>query len=285
MFDYLGLYYCALPNAKPVALGILFLWASVLFMTIGIAASDFFTINLSTIATILDIPQSVAGVTLLALGNGSPDVFSTFAAMKIDSASLAIGELIGAASFITAIVAGSIAVISPFRVSRKSFVRDVIFFIGAVILGMAFIIDGNITLAESIIMIVYYVIYVIVVFAMHWYSSRMRRKRRLERNIRTHHTGPEEEDEPYRDEPDEDDAVGSRERERLLQHDFSALERANTMGPEDEDDEDSAKRAEFNFMSHEMGIARPRMERQATAGAIRPSLVGALEVSDYYPAQ
>lgn len=35
------------------------------------------------------------GVTFLAFGNGSPDVFSTFSAMGAGSASLAIGELVG----------------------------------------------------------------------------------------------------------------------------------------------------------------------------------------------
>jgi sodium/potassium/calcium exchanger 6 len=44
-------------------------------------------------------------VTFLAFSNGSPDVFSTFAALKNDSGSLAIGELIGAASFIVSVVA------------------------------------------------------------------------------------------------------------------------------------------------------------------------------------
>ena len=37
--------------------------------------------------------------TFLAFGNGSPDVFSTFAAMGSNSGSMAVGELIGAAGF------------------------------------------------------------------------------------------------------------------------------------------------------------------------------------------
>lgn len=46
------------------------------------------------------------GVTFLALGNGSPDLFSTFSAMHSNLGSLALGELIGAASFIVSVVAG-----------------------------------------------------------------------------------------------------------------------------------------------------------------------------------
>ncbi|CAH1762179.1 9271_t:CDS:10, partial [Entrophospora sp. SA101] len=86
-----------------------------LFGFIGVAASDFFCPNLNTIASKLNLSESMAGVTFLAFGNGSPDVFSTFSAMTHGSGSLAIGELIGAASFITSVVAGSMAVISPFQ--------------------------------------------------------------------------------------------------------------------------------------------------------------------------
>ena len=70
-----------------------------LFSFIGITASDFFCPNLSTIASYLGLNESTAGVTFLAFGNGSPDVFSTFAALRGGTFSLAVGELIGAASF------------------------------------------------------------------------------------------------------------------------------------------------------------------------------------------
>src|SRR5213078_1015521 len=102
LLSYLTLYYCRLPQAQPVAFIIIALWLALLFSTIGIAASDFFSINLSTIASILGMSESLAGVTFLAFGNGSPDVFSTFAAISTNSGSLAVGELFGAAGFITA---------------------------------------------------------------------------------------------------------------------------------------------------------------------------------------
>ena len=84
---------------KPfIAFGYLLL-LSFLFSFIGIVASDFFCPNLSTIATNLGLSETTAGVTFLAFGNGSPDVFSTFSAMNQGTFSLAIGELIGAATF------------------------------------------------------------------------------------------------------------------------------------------------------------------------------------------
>ncbi|CAG8488588.1 9139_t:CDS:10 [Paraglomus occultum] len=83
-----------------------------------VAASDFFCPNLNTIASSLNLSESMAGVTFLAFGNGSPDVFSTFSAMSNNSGSLAVGELIGAAAFISSVVAGVI-VIGSWRVSQN----------------------------------------------------------------------------------------------------------------------------------------------------------------------
>ena len=62
----------------------------------------------------------MAGVTFLAFGNGSPDVFSRFAAMKSHSGSLAIGELVGAAGFITTVVAGSMALVSHLKLQGRA---------------------------------------------------------------------------------------------------------------------------------------------------------------------
>lgn len=120
LLEYLTIYYCRLGHVQPLAFVILVLWLGLLFTTIGIAASDFFSVNLSTISTFLGLSESLAGVTFLAFGNGSPDVFSTFAAMSSNSGSMAVGELIGAAGFITTVVAGSMALVREFRVARKT---------------------------------------------------------------------------------------------------------------------------------------------------------------------
>jgi sodium/potassium/calcium exchanger 6 len=61
--------------------------------------------SLATFTPGIVLPARQAGVTFLAFSNGSPDVFSTFAALSHGSGSLAIGELIGAASFIVSVVA------------------------------------------------------------------------------------------------------------------------------------------------------------------------------------
>jgi sodium/potassium/calcium exchanger 6 len=276
LFDYLELYYCRLGNARIFAFIIIAAWLAMLFATIGIAASDFFCVNLSTIASVLGMSENMAGVTFLAFGNGSPDVFSTFAAMKIDSGSLAVGELIGAACFITAVVAGSMAIVRPFRVGRKSFVRDVSFFLIAVVFGLFFLADGKIRMWECIVMIAFYLYYVVFVIGWHWIAGWKKHKRRKERHTREHYTAPEEEELLRHDEDDEDAGVGGGGGPQdylSAGHDFRALEDAAV----DREDEDEQEQREYAELSSNMRISRPGIDRRLTSATIRPSLVGALE--------
>ncbi len=287
LFSYLQLYYCKLHKVQPFAFVLLTVWLGLLFSTIGIAASDFFCINLSTIASILGMSESMAGVTFLAFGNGSPDVFSTFAAMKTNSGSLAVGELIGAAGFITAVVAGSMALVRPFKVARKSFVRDVGFFIVAAGFSMVFLADGHLHLWECAVMVAFYVFYVATVVFWHWYLRRRSRRRLLEDAARGNFHTPgadEAEDEPYRDEDDEDAAArGSRAPTRTVSaDDFANLERGGSpmLRPMDEevDADDQTRDHYLAEISSNMRVSRRKPgERRNTINPIRPSLVGALE--------
>jgi len=283
VFSYLSLYYCRLPHAKPVAFTILVLWLALLFSTIGIAASDFFCVNLSTIASSLGMSESMAGVTFLALGNGSPDVFSTFAAFNTNSASLAIGELIGAACFISAVVAGSMALVRPFKVARRSFVRDVGFFIVAASFSMVFLWDGKLSLWESATMVGFYIFYVCFVMVWHWWLGRRKARRVRAATMRSHFIVPGgEEEELPQEYHDDDDAPPNERRPSLMRgisaDDFSALERAGGDEPLEADDNEEMRERWLGELNDNMRLSRPPLgARRNTHTPIRPSLVGALE--------
>lgn len=295
LLSYLSLYYCDLAHAQAFAFALLTAWLGLLFTTIGIAASDFFSVNLSTIANILGLSESLAGVTFLAFGNGSPDVFSTFAAMGSNSGSMAVGELIGAAGFITAVVAGSMALVREFKVTKRTFVRDVCFFIFAVTFSMVFLADGKLHLWECCVMVSFYLFYVVMVVTWHWFSTRRKRRRQREVAARAHYFGPtgepSDELEPYRDDDGDDDGddtapVGARASRAASDAmlDISVLERAappmavgDVGAPEDEDDIDRDMQVAAE-VTNSMRVNRPRGSRSnTTLGQIRPSFVGALE--------
>ncbi|KAG8213426.1 Sodium/calcium exchanger protein-domain-containing protein [Butyriboletus roseoflavus] len=181
---YLHLYFCADPSVRPLIFTALLLWLLFLFSTLGISASDFFTPNLAAIAQFLGLNEDVAGVTLLAFGNASPDVFATFSAMRANSGSLAIGELLGAASFIVSCVAGSMCVIRPFKVDRIPFLRDVGFFTIAICMLLLILWDGTITALESTLLVVWYGFYAFTVIVGGWWMSRREKKCRREATMR-----------------------------------------------------------------------------------------------------
>lgn len=170
----------------PPALGItlLILWLLFLFSFLGIVASDFFCPNLSTLAARLGLPEDVAGATMVGWANGAPDLFSTFASLKAGSGSLAIGELLGAASFICCVVAGCMVLVKPFKVQRFNFFRDVGFFTVAVAFAMIILRDGQIHAWEAKCMCVLYLCYVVLVAVGSWWRRRRWRRKERERLAR-----------------------------------------------------------------------------------------------------
>ena len=207
---YIERYFCTKPEVRPWTFAGLAAWVIFLFSTIGISASDFFCPNLATVAQTLGLDESVAGVTFLALGNGSPDVFSTFSAMRTDIGSLAVGELLGAASFIVSCVAGSMCIIRPFKVEKYPFLRDVGFFFIAVALVIAVLWDGRLHLWEALTLVGLYFIYVCVVVVGSWWERRQEARRLREALIRDEYSAegvPQiaYHDEPYLDEPYQDE--------------------------------------------------------------------------------
>lgn len=146
----------------------------------------------------LGLDENVAGVTFLAFGNGSPDVFSTFSAMHANSGSLAIGELLGAATFIVSCVVGSMCIIKPFKVHRAPFLRDVGFFAVAVTLMLLTLWDGKIDQLEAGALVVMYVVYVMVVVVSSWWDRRQERKRQMDALIRAEYA-EEPNFQPYTD--------------------------------------------------------------------------------------
>lgn len=57
---------------------------------------------------------------------------------------------VGAGIFVTTVVAGSIAVVRPFKAMERPFLRDVIFYMAAVFFTFYVLYDKKITLPESL---------------------------------------------------------------------------------------------------------------------------------------
>ncbi|XP_054629919.1 mitochondrial sodium/calcium exchanger protein isoform X2 [Dunckerocampus dactyliophorus] len=117
-----------------------------------------------------------SSVTFLALGNGAPDVFSAIAAFsRPHTAGLAVGALFGAGIFVTTVVAGSVALVKPFTVASRPFLRDVIFYMVAVFWTYLILYRGTTTLGETLGYLGLYVLYVMTVIISAYIYSRQKR--------------------------------------------------------------------------------------------------------------
>lgn len=183
--NYLKLYYC-----NPVRITSLLTLLLCLFMgfySIGVTASEFLSPNLLTISKFLKLSDNLAGLTLLAMGNGSPDILSTYKAMNFGSGTLAISELMGAAFFITTVVIGCMGILHPFKIPKRLYLRDVSFLIVTTSLILISVVNAYISIFNGIILIAVYIFYVIYIIINHSLSSRKTLKRLREERIRNNY--------------------------------------------------------------------------------------------------
>lgn len=295
--DYLQAYYCAQSTpSKAGVLGLILFWLALLFLTIGMAAYDYLCPNINTIAVQLGMAESLIGVTFLAFGNGAPDLFSTYAAFNSNSGSLAVGELIGAASFIAAVVVGSMAITRPFQVSKRSFLRDCIFFVVALIFIIIVLIDGKIEPWECLVLMGLYAAYVALAVGMQYYYTRKHRRHVRELAVRNLYAEEGEEQVI----PADEEATVDPSTPLLTIPDFSSLEHngVSSDGYSDSEEEEEAVNQEIyaevtrNMRMNKRHLrtrgshsrlqspAVPFQRSPSPISAVRPSLLSAVEFND-----
>lgn len=185
VINYLELYYCN--SFSSFSVSVIFFSLVFSFVSLGLTASDYLCPNLYSISKFLELSDNLAGLTLLAVGNGSPDVLSTYKALKIGSTGLAISELVGATLFILTVVVGSICIASPFKVPKYHFSRDVVFYATVNILILLSLIAGEFNFVNSAILTLLYVIYVIVAVYSHSWARKNSLKHISDTVIRSHY--------------------------------------------------------------------------------------------------
>ncbi|XP_022983734.1 cation/calcium exchanger 2-like [Cucurbita maxima] len=176
--DYLYIFYCQYGSFSILGYTLLFLWLLVLFYLLGNTASEYFCSSLESLSKVLNLSPTIAGVTLLSLGNGAPDVFASLVAFMGDGTSdIGLNTVLGGASFVTCVVVGIISILLRRRrvkVNRSGFIRDVLFFL-LVLLSVFFILlHGHINLWGAIGFSSMYIVYVLAVYVSHaqWLSFR-----------------------------------------------------------------------------------------------------------------
>eukprot|EP00808_Paulinella_micropora_P030014 g2567.t1 len=166
-FNYAEFYYCTMKERDLGALGFIALVSAVCFSfyLVGTTTDDYLVPTLERLSTFLNLSPPVAGVTLLALGNGAPDVFTSFAAFTGSSdISLGVGEVIGAGLVITTLVMYTCVKAAGEFETNRLVLRDIFFTLVAVLAVFACFIDGKVYLFEGLCLFGLWLFFVILVY-------------------------------------------------------------------------------------------------------------------------
>ncbi|KAF7047133.1 hypothetical protein CFC21_056091 [Triticum aestivum] len=172
--DYLRLFYCGFAGAGHPAAGYAasLLWLVVLFYLLGDTASEYFCASLEGLSAALRLPPAVAGVTLLSLGNGAPDVFASVVSFAAgdggDGGGVGLNSALGGALFVSTVVAGVVALAAGSRggavVELRGFVRDLCFLFFALCCLVGVLVSGTISVWVAASFVSIYVAYVVLVW-------------------------------------------------------------------------------------------------------------------------
>jgi len=134
-----------------------------IFYLLAKICDEYFVKSLDIFAKKLKLSEDVAGATFMAIGSSAPEFFTAvIAIMKVGSEQVGAGTIVGSAIFNILVIVGASAVVATSFLSWKPVIRDMLFYIAAIVVLLFTFSDGRITFFESIIYLVSYAIYILV---------------------------------------------------------------------------------------------------------------------------
>ena len=151
----------------------------------------FFCASLFKVIEYLNLPPSLAGVTLFAIGNSAPEIASVAAASSTGAIEQSVGEVIGGSLFMTTVITAAVVFahrsskVSGWFVSgvtirrRWNIIRDIVFLIISICDLVYVVHDSIITMYESISFLIIYAVYVTTAVGGHWIDVSVLSPRRF----------------------------------------------------------------------------------------------------------
>ncbi|XP_065810394.1 sodium/potassium/calcium exchanger 2-like isoform X1 [Labrus bergylta] len=133
-----------------------------MFIALAIVCDEFFVPALTVITEKLEISDDVAGATFMAAGGSAPELFTSVIGVFVSHSNVGIGTIVGSAVFNILFVIGMCAVFSKevLNLTWWPLFRDVSFYIIGLLMLIYFFLDNEISLGESISLLMCYTCYV-----------------------------------------------------------------------------------------------------------------------------
>ncbi|XP_059211968.1 sodium/potassium/calcium exchanger 4 isoform X2 [Centropristis striata] len=135
-----------------------------MFLALAITCDEYFVTSLEKICEKLDLSEDVAGATFMAAGSSAPELFASVIGVFITHGDVGVGTIVGSAVFnilciigVCGIFAGQVVMLTWWAVFRDSS-----YYILSVVALIAFIYDDKIVWWESLILMVMYAGYILV---------------------------------------------------------------------------------------------------------------------------
>ncbi|XP_053553517.1 sodium/potassium/calcium exchanger 4 [Bombina bombina] len=144
-----------------------------MFYALAIVCDDFFVPSLEKICEKLHLSEDVAGATFMAAGSSTPELFASVIGVFITHGDVGVGTIVGSAVFNILCIIGVCGVFAGqvVRLTWWSLFRDSMYYIFSILALITFIYDEIIVWWESLILIIMYLIYILIMK----YNTKMQR--------------------------------------------------------------------------------------------------------------
>ncbi|ESQ41782.1 hypothetical protein EUTSA_v10016097mg [Eutrema salsugineum] len=174
--DYLKIFFCIFGQSPVLGHLVLSIWLFVLFYLLGDTAASYFCPSLDSLSKVLKLSPTMAGVTLLSLGNGAPDLFSSIVSFtRSNNGDFGLNSVLGGAFFVSSFVVGTICLLigsKDVSIDKYSFIRDVVFLLVALCCLGLIVFVGRVTIWVALCYLSIYILYVGFLSFSHFFDRK-----------------------------------------------------------------------------------------------------------------
>ncbi|PWA30606.1 hypothetical protein CCH79_00009151 [Gambusia affinis] len=151
-----------------------------MFCALALVCDDYFVPSMEKICERLHLSEDVAGATFMAAGSSAPELFTSIIGVFITKGDVGVGTIVGSAVFNILCIIGVCGFFAgeAVKLSYWALLRDSIYYTFSIIALIVFIYDEKVCWWESLVLILMYAVYILIMKfngKAHRYFSRKKK--------------------------------------------------------------------------------------------------------------